>query len=184
MPKKNESFKPFKLAPNSVSTAIINRMMKELDHQPIEAVLDAMVIMPIMIATTFSNANAEELTALIAENWDHINKNCVMLNVEGTDLDDEPSEKFDPSKGEMKKLDGQTIHELTNPILEHYDFKASPTAARDLSIKLTGVPAIICTKMGISKEVGLQMMALNWEMYAEYTRNNLSMPSKPKETKK
>ena len=180
---KNETFKPFKLAPNSVSTAIINKMMKELDNQPIEAVLDAMVIMPIMIATTFSNATAEELTALINENWDHINKNCVMLDVEGTPLDDEPSIEFDPSKGEMRELDGKTIHELTNPILELYSFKQGPTAARDLSIKLTGVPAIICTKMGISKEVGLQMMALNWDMYAEYTRSNLSIPNKSKNSK-
>ncbi len=184
MSKINETFKPFKLAPNSVSTAIINRMMKELDNQPIEAVLDAMVIMPIMIATTVSNATAEELVALIKENWDHINKSCVMLNVEGTPLDDEPSVEFDPTKGEIKKLDGKTIHELTNPILKQYSIKQGPTAARDLSIKLTGVPAIICTKMGISKEVGLQMIALNWDMFAEYTRSNLSMPNKPKNSKK
>ena len=87
---------------------------------------------------------------------------------------------FDPSGGNIKDLSGKRIHDLTDQIIQ----MISMNNVSDFTIKVTGVPAILLTLIGVSKEDGLAMIALNWDMFADYAKKTYAIKGAKNEDKK
>ena len=82
---------PFEIHISPVDVSIMNEMMSVLDHRPIDHALNAMIAIPILIARQFTACGANDLAEMIIANWNHVGREIVMLDVEGTAFDDDAS---------------------------------------------------------------------------------------------